>query len=266
MYHRLQPRGARQQGQYGRPARPCWQFWTKCRVNAKEAQPNLAHFALAELAKKREYLAISQNIDYLCERARHPSDSLVLFHGCMFNLTCMNPVVPHRRLNHRKDPIVQALKSAVDGAEPRTIAESDLPWCREKSCGHLLRPDVVMYGENPSERAVARVDTWFKKGSFDLMLVIGTSALVAPVDKYIQKAKARGSKIAVVNIAEPPSGAKGKDGEVELDAKGEAKLNSRWAGIIDCYFRGDANQILTALLREVVGSLDDVEEDPLAVV
>jgi len=40
-----------------------WQFYSYRRHMALKAKPNAAHYALAELARKREFMAVSQNVD-----------------------------------------------------------------------------------------------------------------------------------------------------------------------------------------------------------
>ncbi|KAF2101829.1 DHS-like NAD/FAD-binding domain-containing protein [Rhizodiscina lignyota] len=235
-----------------------WQFWADRRRNALEAKPNLAHFALAELAKKKDFLAISQNIDGLCERAGHPSNSLVRFHGCMFHLKCHNALTIHMSVN-TKDPIVPALAIKQQEGVNNEIRYDELPICKAPHCRELLRPDVVFYGEAPAEKAVHAADAWYSKDGVDLMLVIGTTAVVRPACDYIDKAMEGGAKVAIINLAARGSGA----GE---EADGEAAVNAQFAAKADWYFQGDVAAILPALLREVVGSLEDTEEEELAFV
>jgi NAD+-dependent protein deacetylase sirtuin 5 len=40
-----------------------WQFYSYRRHMALNANPNRAHFALAELAKKKDFITVSQNVD-----------------------------------------------------------------------------------------------------------------------------------------------------------------------------------------------------------
>jgi len=70
----------------------------------------------------------------------------------------------------------------------------------------------------------------------DLMLVVGTSATVWPAAGYIQAARSRGARVAVVNMDE---GVRRVSGLVEGD----------W------FFKGDAAAVLPVLLGDVVGEI-----------
>ncbi|KAI7079367.1 hypothetical protein KC352_g41693, partial [Hortaea werneckii] len=64
-----------------------WQFYSYRRHMALQAQPNAAHYALAELARKMPgFQALSQNVDGLSQRADHPSKQLQLLHGTLFEV------------------------------------------------------------------------------------------------------------------------------------------------------------------------------------
>lgn len=62
-----------------------WRFYSYRRHMALGVQPNPAHFALAELARRmRGFNCLSQNVDGLSQRAQHPRDQLQLLHGTLF--------------------------------------------------------------------------------------------------------------------------------------------------------------------------------------
>ncbi|CAI6341384.1 unnamed protein product [Periconia digitata] len=74
-----------------------WQFYSDRRRTALQAEPNPAHYALVELAKRKPgFVALSQNVDGLLQRAGmsdgHSEDAedaqLKLLHGNLFNLKC----------------------------------------------------------------------------------------------------------------------------------------------------------------------------------
>ncbi|PVI04221.1 DHS-like NAD/FAD-binding domain-containing protein [Periconia macrospinosa] len=79
-----------------------WQFYSDRRRNALKAEPNPAHYALAELAKKKPgFVALSQNVDGLLQRAgledgygnanaNANNPQLKLLHGNLFDLVCAN--------------------------------------------------------------------------------------------------------------------------------------------------------------------------------
>ncbi|KAJ7484271.1 putative SIR2 family histone deacetylase [Mycena latifolia] len=222
-----------------------WQFYSYRRHCALQAKPNRAHVALAELAKKKpEFLAISQNIDGLCQRVGHPPENIQAVHGSLFSNRCTK--CPYIENDNFADPLVPAfaLPKNVDPADPKfplkQIAVKDLPHCPE--CKALLRPNVVWFGEALPSSAVDRVESWMRgdrqdqNAKIDLMLVVGTSALVYPAAGYIHAARARGARIAVFNMEEPTE--EGPTSRLKKE---------------DWFFKGDAATLLPELLKEVVG-------------
>ncbi|KAK4447120.1 DHS-like NAD/FAD-binding domain-containing protein [Podospora aff. communis PSN243] len=66
-----------------------WQFYSERRRNARRVSPNPAHYALVNLAKaKPGFVALSQNVDGLLQRADMPPAQLKLLHGNLFDLSC----------------------------------------------------------------------------------------------------------------------------------------------------------------------------------
>ncbi|KAJ6599976.1 silent information regulator protein Sir2p [Mycena vulgaris] len=228
-----------------------WQFYSYRRHCALRAAPNEAHRALAELARARPgFLAMSQNVDGLCQRASHPPENIQPVHGSLFSTRCTQcPFVEH---DNFADPLVPALAQPedVDPADatfPLTqIPVADLPHCPE--CGGLLRPDVVWFGESLPAGVLERVEDWMRGGDgdappkIDLMLVVGTSALVYPAAGYIHAARARGARIAVFSME-------------ELAEEGPASRVNLKEG--DWFFKGDAAVLLPELLKGVIGSVPE---------
>ncbi|KAJ7655333.1 putative SIR2 family histone deacetylase [Mycena rosella] len=227
-----------------------WQFYSYRRHCALQASPNRAHLALAELAKKKpEFLAISQNIDELCQRAGHPEENIQAVHGSLFSNKCTK--CPYVENGTFADPLVPAfaLPADVDPADSKfplkEIAVEDLPHCPD--CQALLRPNVVWFGEPLPAGAVDRVDNWMRGDSgdehakVDLMLVVGTSALVYPAAGYIHAARARGARIAVFNMEDPT-----EEGPTSRLKEG------------DWYFKGNAAILLPELLKGVIGSIREI--------
>ena len=75
------------------------------------------------------------------------------------------------------------------------------------------------------------------EGPISLIMVIGTTASVYPAAGYVEQARERGARVAVVNT----------DGE-ELGAAGELRTG-------DFLFVGDATVILPELVRGVTGEV-----------
>ncbi|KAJ7742171.1 putative SIR2 family histone deacetylase [Mycena maculata] len=222
-----------------------WQFYSYRRHCALRAKPNKAHLALAELAKKKpDFFSISQNIDGLCQRADHPAGNIQTVHGSLFSNRCTECTYVEN--DNFTDPLVPAfaLPDDVDPSDPefplKDIPVEDLPRCPE--CAALLRPNVVWFGESLPQEAVTRIDDWIAgggtpdKSKIDLMLVVGTSALVYPAAGYIHTARARGARIAVFNMEEP------------TEEGPSSRLRDG-----DWFFKGDAAILLPKLLKGIIG-------------
>ena len=136
-----------------------WDFYARRLDMLATAEPNAAHSALAALESRGWVSAVvTQNIDLLHERAG--SQTVVEVHGSIRTSSCLQC---HTRV---------LLADVI-----RLLDEATAPAC--PTCGSILKPDVVMFGEllprAPTERAneLAR--------SAELMLVVGSSLEVWPV-------------------------------------------------------------------------------------
>ena len=119
-----------------------------------------------------------------------------------------------------------------DRVEIPQLRRDDLPHCPQCGTG-LLRPGVVWFGERLPEATINAIEDFIKESEkIDLILVIGTSSKVYPAAGYVDKARAKGARVAVVNMdrADTPGGRNGL-------AKG------------DWFFEGDAAVIVPQILR-----------------
>lgn len=184
----------------------------------------------------------------LCQRAGHPAENIQAVHGSLFSNRCTE--CPYVENDNFTDPLVPAfaLSDNVDLADARfplkKIAVEDLPRC--PACTALLRPNVVWFGESLPQDAVDRIDGWIggdaaDESRIDLMLVVGTSALVYPAAGYVHTARARGARIAVFNMEEPT-----EEGATSRLREG------------DWFFKGDASIILPELLKEDIGAVPEL--------
>ena len=118
------------------------------------------------------------------------------------------------------------------------ISVEDLPHCPKCKEG-LLRPGVFWFGEMfPKEALSTMQDFTNKPEKIDLILIIGTSSKVYPAAGYVDIARSKGARVAVVNMdrADTPGGRNGL-------MKG------------DWFFEGDAGEIVPAISKSVVGEL-----------
>jgi len=134
-------------------------FYNARRRAAAAAEPNAAHFALADLERAYDVQIITQNVDDLHERAG--SGKVLHLHG---------------ELNK--------LRSTVDENEilpwqgDQTLADRD-------SRGRPLRPHIVWFGEAVPliEEAVRLVE------AADIVIVVGTSLKVYPAASLLHYAR-----------------------------------------------------------------------------
>src|SRR5512133_2459640 len=132
-----------------------WSFYALRFRALTEAAPNTGHLALADLERTGHVSAVvTQNIDLLHERAG--SRDIVEVHGSIRTSTC-----PSCGKTHSLACVVELLALDPDAA----------PRC--DSCGSVLKPDVVFFGELLPEQAMARAYELARTSA--LMLVVGSS-------------------------------------------------------------------------------------------
>lgn len=178
-----------------------WDFYARRLEVLKDAEPNPAHLALAELERRGLVEAvITQNIDRLHERAG--SRNLLEVHGSIRTSRCL-------RCGERVpfDEIVRLLEHAPAPPCPR--------------CGRILKPDVVMFGELMPEREIERAFELAR--SAGLLLVVGSSLEVYPVAALPQETLDAGGALAIVNKGPTPYDDRA---EVVIDAPAAATLQA----------------------------------------
>jgi len=143
----------------------------------KDAEPNDAHIALAELEKRGKLKAIiTQNIDGLHQKAG--SKNVLELHGSIYRNYCMRC--------YKEFDLDYILKS------------EGVPLCDK--CQGIVRPDVVMYEEALDMNILRKAIEYIHKA--DVLIVGGTSLVVYPaaglIDYYT------GSKLVLINKSKTP--------------------------------------------------------------
>ncbi|WMT43579.1 NAD-dependent protein deacylase [Paenibacillus sp. D2_2] len=133
----------------------------KTKMIHMEAKPNPAHRCLAKLeqAGKLTHI-ITQNIDGLHQMAG--SKKVLELHGSIHRNYCMNC-----QQSHSLDEVMQS--------------SSVVPICHV--CGGIVKPDVVLYGENLDNQVLA--ESIQAIASADMLLIGGTSLTVQPAAHLI---------------------------------------------------------------------------------
>lgn len=160
-----------------------WSFFRDVRQGmVRQAQPNDAHRALAELERRGTLAAVvTQNIDGLHQRAG--SRRVLELHGNTTRFYCCDCL-------RRSDLDEVAL----------LLEEELVPHCA--ACGGVLRPDVVLFGELLPEGVFEESSA--EASRCDLMLVIGSSLVVVPAADIPYQAKLSGARLAIINIDPTP--------------------------------------------------------------
>jgi NAD-dependent deacetylase len=171
-----------------------WDWYKIRRDRANSVQPNPGHYALAEMQKRvPSFTLITQNVDGLHQKAG--STEVVELHGNIQRVKCF---------------------SCGEQAAEWHDQSLEIPLCA--TCGGLLRPDVVWFGEQLSQTMLNRaIQAASNCGAF---FSIGTSGLVQPAASLAFSAKRRGATIIEINPEDTPLTSKadfslkGKAGEL----------------------------------------------------
>ena len=167
------------------------------------AEPNDAHKGLAELERMGLLTTIiTQNVDGLHQRAGNTD--VIEFHGSFAWHRCIDCDV---RID-TKDLVLDRIP----------------PTCR---CGGIYRPDCVFFGEMIPHLAMNR--SRLAASQCDVMLVVGTSAVVQPASHMPVIAKGAGAKIVEINPEPTP-------------------LTDH---VADHVLRGKAGQVMNLLIQEL---------------
>lgn len=158
-----------------------FEWMQKLARDIHKAQPNPAHFGVARLEDAGIIqTVITQNIDALHQRAG--SKQVLEVHGSMRSLTCIQC--------YGKVDSAPFLESYLNhGQIPRCTA-----------CGGILKPDLVLFGEQLPHRIWLAALEASKK--CDAMLVAGSSLEVLPVAGLPMRALENGAHLILINHTE----------------------------------------------------------------
>ncbi len=157
-----------------------WEFARELLVKVN-AEPNPAHYAIAELEKMGIVKAvITQNVDMLHQRAG--SSRVLELHGSMEYLDCLDCGE-----TYTWDDVLEVFE------------KGEIPRCRK--CGsYYVKPRVVFFGEPLPSDVLAEAMEVSRKA--DVFIVVGSSLVVYPAARLPHMAKMAGAKMIMVN-AEP---------------------------------------------------------------
>jgi len=181
-------------------------YWARSHLGwsrMRGASPNTGHRALAALDPE---LLITQNVDGLHEAAG--SRRLVSLHGRIADVVCLSC----RRTSSRSalatrmvsanpgyaDAHANAVTRPDGDVELDDTADFVVPDCQ--SCGGVLKPDVVFFGENvPPTRVQRCYDAVDALGARDALLVVGSSLTVMSGFRFVRRAARAGVPVVIAN-------------------------------------------------------------------
>ena len=180
------------------------------------ARPNDAHHALARLEEMGKLrLLITQNVDGLHQKAG--SRNVIDLHGRIDRVRCLGCNLGLERSEFQVDllsanPEWRARQAgyAPDGdADLQAVSFEDfqLPDCA--SCGGVLKPDVVFFGESVPKPRVGRAMAGLVEA--DALIIVGSSLMVWSGYRFVKAARQHGIPVAALTLGKTRA-----DGELTL--------------------------------------------------
>lgn len=161
------------------------------------AEPNLAHYAVAELYDLGKLdCVITQNVDNLHHKAGVPAEKVFELHGNVQWAVC---------LSCGKRYPFEEIKARWEKGE-------EIPDCEE--CQGMLKPDAVLFGEALPHDVLEEASR--RSSDCDLFIVVGSTLVVYPAAYMPIYAVRGGAKLIIVNLSDTP-----------LDAQAEVLIRAK---------------------------------------
>lgn len=151
-----------------------------------KAEPNNAHFRLAELEKRGKLTAIvTQNIDRLHQKAG--SQKVIELHGNVFEAVCCSCA--------RRYPMPEVIQRvSPQNLDPRCLHKQG-----QEVCNGILRSSAIGFGEVLNKSDLESAYSYISNS--DLLVVVGSSLVVQPAAKLVPFAKKTGVKVVIINAS-----------------------------------------------------------------
>jgi NAD-dependent SIR2 family protein deacetylase len=213
-------------------------YWARSHLGWRHvtgAVPNAGHRAVAALERAGLVSGIiTQNVDGLHQAAG--ASAVTELHGSLHQVVCLSCWERSSRevLDARLRAANPGWNAAVPGLEPAVNPDGDVALEETGgftvadclSCGGLLKPDVVFFGENVPRPRVAECFSLVSASS--AVVVLGSSLTVMSGLRYVRRASSLGIPVLIVN-----------QGTTRGDELASARLDA------------PLGAVLTALVREL---------------
>lgn len=184
-------------------------YWARNHIGWRRmdaARPNRGHRMLARLERASVVSGvITQNVDLLHTKAGHRA--VIDLHGSYARVRCLacRQVISRMTLAdrlERANPGFAELATAtgIEVAPDADAVVTDTDSFRMvdcASCGGLLKPDIVYFGENVPKDRVAEAFSVVDRA--DALLVTGSSLTVMSGLRFVRRAAKSGKPVVVVN-------------------------------------------------------------------
>ncbi|WP_163757977.1 NAD-dependent protein deacetylase [Mycobacterium botniense] len=185
-------------------------YWARNHIGWRymdEARPNAGHHALAQLERGGVVTGvITQNVDRLHTKAG--SRTVVNLHGTYAQVVCLScgSGMSRAALAQKLEELNPGFAERIRALGDRTLAPDadaavadtgSFRYLDCPSCGGMLKPDIVYFGENVPKNRVEQAYSLVDHA--EALLVAGSSLMVFSGYRFVRHAAARGIPIAIVN-------------------------------------------------------------------
>jgi NAD-dependent deacetylase len=182
----------------------CWRYISQIEEACRGASPNAGHHFMAWLESRRSgVVVLTQNVDGLHRAAG--SRELIEIHGTVQELYC----------------------TQCDWSEGvRDYAGIETPPSCPR-CGGLVRPNVVLFGEQLPSQALHRLRAELQRG-FDLVFSVGTTSVFPYISEPVHHTNGSGGWTVEIN---PGQSEISHRVQQRIQAGGAAVFEALWAAL-----------------------------------
>ena len=183
-------------------------YWARSYLGWRQiagAQPNAGHLAVSALQRDGLIAGIiTQNVDGLHQAAG--ATEVIELHGGLDRVVCMSCGLTESRRDidarlRAANPDFDARVAAINPDGDADLADDELAGFRMVPCAwcgrDLVKPDVVFFGENVPRPRVERCFELVEQARS--LLVLGSSLTVMSGLRFVRRAAAIGTPVAIVN-------------------------------------------------------------------